>query len=189
MRVIRNLTGTLLIAGMASMAYAWNPHPMNSYVTASAAQQEQETPPKQDESKPKDAKPAKPAKAGQQPTNAKQPANADRNQQADRNHQKGQPAQAQKGQASGAHGKIKDSDYQAHFGRSHSFTVRQVITTTTIVPHQTQFVYSGYSFIFLAPWPSGWVLTDPCYVDYVDGEYVLIDLAHPGVTIALEIVG
>jgi len=73
MRVIRNLTGTLLIAGMASMAYAWSPHPINSGVTASAAQQEQETPPKQDESKPKDAKPAKPAKAGQQPANAKQP--------------------------------------------------------------------------------------------------------------------
>ena len=186
MRVIRNLTGTLLIAGMASMAYAWSPHPINSGVTASAAQQEQETPPKQDESKPKDAKPAKPAKAGQQPANAKQPAKTDRNQQ---QAAKQQPAQTQKGQASGAHGRIKDTDYQAHFGRSHSFTVHQVITTTTIVPHQTQFVYSGYSFIFLAPWPSEWVLTDPCYVDYVDGEYVLIDLAHPGMTIALEIAG
>jgi pyruvate/2-oxoglutarate dehydrogenase complex dihydrolipoamide acyltransferase (E2) component len=186
MRVIRNLTGTLLIAGMASMAYASSPRPINSGVTASAAQQEQETPPKQDDSKPApkpksqtDTKPA--PKAGQQ--------SADKTQQAARNQQKQHPAQAQKGQASGAHGKIKDTDYQAHFGRSHSFTVRTVITTTTIVPHQTQFVYSGYSFIFLAPWPSGWVLTDPCYVDYVDGEYVLIDLAHPGMTIALEIAG
>jgi hypothetical protein len=196
MRLIRNLTGTLLIAGMASLAYAWSPHPIiNSEVTASAAQQEQETPPKQDESKPKNAKPAKPAKAGQQPANAKQPARTDKNQQIDKNQQanrtqpKQQPTQAHKGQASGTHGKIKDTDYQAHFGRSHSFTVHQVITTTTIVPHQTQFVYSGYSFIFLAPWPSEWVLTDPCYVDYVDGEYVLIDLAHPGMTIALEIAG
>jgi len=33
------------------------------------------------------------------------------------------------------------------------------------------------------------VLTDDCYIDYIDGEYVLIDLSHPGMQIALEIVG
>jgi pyruvate/2-oxoglutarate dehydrogenase complex dihydrolipoamide acyltransferase (E2) component len=177
---------------MASMAYAWSPRaatqPMNSPETASAAQQEQETPPKQDDTKPA-PKPQPKTQKDTKPANAKQPANADKNQPAARNQQKQQPAQAQKGQASGAHGKIRDTDYQTHFGRPHSFTVRTVVTTTTIVPHQTQFAYGGYSFIFLAPWPSGWVLTDDCYIDYIDGEYVLIDLSHPGMQIALEIVG
>lgn len=195
MRVIRNLTGTLLIAGMASMAYAFTPRtagePMNGHETASAAQQEQTTPPKQkNEAKPpkEETKPAKPAKADQHSMNPRQPEKADRNQQ---KIAKEQPAQAQNGQGqrAGAHGRIADSDYRAHFGRSHSFTVRQVVTTTRIVPNQTQFVYGGYTFIFLAPWPSEWVLTDDCYVDYIDGEYVLIDLSHPGMQIALEIAG
>lgn len=198
MRVIKNLTGTLLIAGMASMAYAASPQPTNVSGTASVQQQDQ-TPPKQDETKPapkpkSDAKPAKPdtrpaPKPGQQQADRNQ--QPDHNQQADRNQQRDNrqhPAQAQRGraQASGAHGKIRDNDYQAHFGRPHSFTVRTVVTTTRIVPNQTRFSYGGYSFVFLAPWPAEWVLTDPCYIDYVDGEYVLIDLAHPGMTIALQ---
>jgi hypothetical protein len=193
MRVIRNLTGTLLITGIASMAYAWSPltaaETMNSHETASAAQQEQTTPPRQDDSKPpKDTKDAKPPKAGQQPMNPKQPEKTEKNQPKVANERPGQ-AQKGQGQAAGAHGRISDNDYKAHFGRPHSFTVRQVVTTTRIVPNQTQFVYGGYTFIFLAPWPSEWVLTDDCYIDYVDGEYVLIDVAHPGMQITLEIVG
>jgi pyruvate/2-oxoglutarate dehydrogenase complex dihydrolipoamide acyltransferase (E2) component len=199
MQVIRNLTGTLLIAGMASMAYAWSPRtatePMNVDATASAAQQDQTTPPKPDDAKPKDTKPAtkpaKPAKAGQpaaKPATADKTQHAARTQPAARTQQKQQPAQAQKGQASGAHGRIKDTDYQTHFGHAHSFSVRTVVTTTTIVPHQTQFAYAGYSFMFLAPWPSGWVLTDDCYIDYINGEYVLIDLSHPGLQIDLQII-
>jgi hypothetical protein len=193
MRVFRNLTGTLLIAGVASMAYAWNPRtvaePMNGHEASSAAQQEQTTPPKQDDAKPaKDTKDTKAPKAAQQPVNPKQPAKADKREPKGASDR---PGQAQKGQAqpAGAHGRISDNDYKTHFGRPHSFTVRQVVTTTRIVPNQTQFVYGGYTFIFLAPWPSEWVLTDDCYIDYIDGEYVLIDLAHPGMQIALEIAG
>jgi hypothetical protein len=196
MRVFRNLTGTLLIAGVASMAYAWNPRtvaePMIGNDTASAAQQEQTTPPRQDDAKPpkptKDTKDTKAPKAAQQPMNPKEPAKADKSQPKGASDRAGQ---AQKGQAqpAGAHGRISDNDYKVHFGRPHSFTVRQVVTTTRIVPNQTQFVYGGYTFIFLAPWPSDWVLTDDCYIDYIDGEYVLIDLAHPGMQIALEIAG
>jgi hypothetical protein len=198
MRVIRNLTGTLFIAGMASMAIAWSPRasaePMSSPATASAAQQEQTTPPKQDDAKPpkdtkgtkdaKDTRDAKAPKADQQPMNPKQPEKADRNQPKGAGER---PGQAEKAKPAGAHGRISDGDYRTHFGRSHSFTVRQVVTTTRIVPNQTQFAYGGYTFIFLAPWPSEWVLTDDCYVDYIDGEYVLIDLAHPGMQIALQI--
>lgn len=37
-------------------------------------------------------------------------------------------------------------------------------------------------------WPAGWVDTDGCYVDYVDGEYFLFDLLHPGVGVAIMVV-
>ncbi|MGB6689578.1 MAG: hypothetical protein WBE76_17220 [Terracidiphilus sp.] len=62
-----------------------------------------------------------------------------------------------------------------------------MVTTTTIVPNQTRFVYTGYTFIFVDPWPAGWALGDDCYIDYVDGGYFLFDVAHPGVQITLTI--
>jgi len=214
MRLITNLTGALLMAGLA--AYAWSPCAVAQPTTslAFAVQQDQTAPPKPDQQKPE--KPAKPAKAKKtakpakesksaksdqadhdqnaQPNSAdrdqhaQQPDNADRRQQADT---KAQPDRAQNGhnQGGGAHGRIADNDYKAHFGHDHHFAVRSVVTTTTIVPNQTQFVYSGYTFIFLDPWPSEWAWSDDCYIDYEDGSYVLIDLNHPGMTIALEIAG
>ena len=60
-----------------------------------------------------------------------------------------------------------------------------MITTTTVVPNQTQFVYAGYTFIFLDPWPAAWLFTDECYIEYVENEYFLFDVFHPGVRVAL----
>jgi hypothetical protein len=37
-------------------------------------------------------------------------------------------------------------------------------------------------------WPAGWAYTDDCYIDYIDGEYFLFDLLHPGVRIAVFVV-
>ncbi|HKS74578.1 MAG TPA: hypothetical protein VJQ82_15345 [Terriglobales bacterium] len=97
---------------------------------------------------------------------------------------------AQKGQAKvgGKGGHIPDSKFKASFGRQHRFAVNRVITTTTIVPQQTQFVYSGVTFVFVDPWPAGWAFTDDCYIDYVDDEYFLFDELHPGVQVALLVV-
>jgi hypothetical protein len=38
------------------------------------------------------------------------------------------------------------------------------------------------------PWPVGWGYGDDCYIDYIDGEYFLFDLLHPGVRIAIIVV-
>jgi len=46
-----------------------------------------------------------------------------------------------------------------------------------------------YTFIFLDPWPAEWLLTDDCYIDYIDGEYFLLDAFHPGIRLALFVVG
>jgi hypothetical protein len=84
---------------------------------------------------------------------------------------------------------IPDPQFRAHFGQQHRFTVKRVITQTTIVPGQTQFVYSGYTFVILDPWPSEWLFTDDCYIDYVDDDYFLFDVFHPGLRIALFVAG
>jgi hypothetical protein len=191
---------------------------MNSPETSMTAQQDQAPPPKKDESKPakqdesKPARPANPTKeakaprGGQQQAHPAQPNTADRQQPKTDRQQQPKPTTRDRGQSAarpapassdrqghgrpaGRSARIPDNDFKAHFGRPHSFAVRQVVTTTRIVPNQTQFAYGGYTFIFLDPWPDDWTPTDDCYIDYEDGEYFLIDLAHPGVRIALSIMG
>jgi len=80
---------------------------------------------------------------------------------------------------------IPDEKFRANFGREHTFPVTRVVHETTIVPGRTQFPYGGYTFVILDPWPAGWLVTDECYVDYVDGDYFLFDMLHPGVRVAL----
>ena len=63
-----------------------------------------------------------------------------------------------------------------------------MIRQPVIVEGRPRFQYSGYWFVISAPWPAGWAYTDDCYIDYIDGEYFLFDLLHPGVRIALFVV-
>jgi hypothetical protein len=53
---------------------------------------------------------------------------------------------------------------------------------------QPRFQSGGYWFVIAEPWPVGWAYTDQCYIDYVDGEYFLFDLLHPGVRLAITVV-
>jgi outer membrane biosynthesis protein TonB len=103
--------------------------------------------------------------------------------------QHGTSMQQGKARPAGKSAHIPDPQLKAHFGKPHTFAVNRVVTTTTIVPNQTQFVYAGYTFIFLDPWPSDWLFTDDCYIDYVDDEYFLFDVFHPGIRVALFVVG
>jgi hypothetical protein len=101
----------------------------------------------------------------------------------------GNPAPAQGSQnmqAAGGQrgGHIPDDKFRGSFGREHHFVIHQATT----VQGQPGFEYGGYSFILADGWPAGWAYTDDCYVDYIDGEYFLFDLLHPGVRIALIVV-
>ena len=88
-------------------------------------------------------------------------------------------------QGSSGHGqRIPDDKFRANFGHEHHFRVQ-----TTVVEGQPRFQYGGYWFALSNPWPGDWAYTDDCYVDYIDGEYVLLDLMHPGVQIVLVVVG
>jgi hypothetical protein len=134
------------------------------------------------ETRPQDTKPSKPEDA--------KPAANDR--QYDNNHpEKPATAQDHPAQNNNDHAmrtsrqgqKIPEDKFRANFGRQHTFRVQ-----TTVVSGQTRFQYGGYWFGLGNAWPVGWAYTDPCYIDYIDGEYVLIDLAHPGIQIPLIIV-
>jgi hypothetical protein len=131
---------------------------------------EENKPPHQDETKPPKQDDVKPPREEGKPVNQEAPKQAERPEQSSQHAQKS--------------GRIPDDKFRAHFGRQHTL----VINRPTIVEGQPRFQYSGYWFTFVDPWPVGWAYTDQCYIDYVDGEYFLFDLLHPGVRIALTVV-
>jgi hypothetical protein len=142
---------------------------------------------------PNDAKPARPAdakpekqndnnrdeKAVQQDDKSKQ--QNDRPAGQENSGQGGRNTQAAGGQRGGH---IPDDKFRGSFGRQHTFVIHQATT----VQGQPGFQYGGYSFVLADGWPAGWAYTDDCYVDYIDGEYFLFDLLHPGVRIALIVI-
>jgi hypothetical protein len=163
----------------------------------------------QEDAKPQDAKPQDNVKAQQQPEAKPQkqddkdkkddkaaPANKSDNKTPDnmgrQDNKMGKPSNAtpaaqaapanQPAQRGGGH--IPDDKFKANFGRQHTFTVNRINTSGG----QPQFQYSGYTFTIVDAWPAGWAYTDQCYIDYIDGEYFLFDLLHPGVQVALIVV-
>jgi hypothetical protein len=81
-------------------------------------------------------------------------------------------------------GRIPDAQFHAHFGREHTFHVGHPV----IVEGQPRFQYGGYWFGYSQVWPVGWAYTDDVYVDYIDGQYYLIDPVHHGLRLALIVV-
>jgi|HubBroStandDraft_6_1064221.scaffolds.fasta_scaffold08483_4 TolA-binding protein len=167
---------------------------------AGAQQQDQATPP---EEKREDAKPAQDEKQTQQDDKKvqdegkreqetdKQSQDQDKQQQKDEKRaqqqdDKNNPQGTQDAHRAGgnAGGRIPDDKFRAHFGQQHKFHIGH----PTIVSGQPRFQYSGYWFVIANPWPVGWSYSDDCYIDYVDGEYLLFDLAHPGVNIVVNVI-
>lgn len=160
-----------VLIGTSSLIYAQEQHE-----DAKPAQQEEPRPdaakpardemkPRQDEAKPEKQEQEKPARSEEKP--AKQ-----------------NDAKSAKQGADNRGARIPDDKFRAHFGRQHTF----VVNHPTVVGGQPRFQYGGYSFIIVDAWPAGWAYTDQCYIDYIDGQYFLFDLLHPGVQIALTVV-
>jgi hypothetical protein len=82
--------------------------------------------------------------------------------------------------------RIPDDQFRSHFGREHRFHVQraQIVNVS-----QPVVVYGGYSFQLVDPWPAEWSYDDDCYIEDVDGEYFLYDVLHPGMRIAVFVVG
>jgi outer membrane biosynthesis protein TonB len=79
----------------------------------------------------------------------------------------------------GGHGRIPDDRFRASFGREHHFRVGHI--------DSRRFQYGGYWFTFNDTWPGEWAYTDDFYIDYIDGQYYLVDLTHPGVQLLLVV--
>ena len=77
------------------------------------------------------------------------------------------------------HGRIPDDRFRSSFGREHHFRVEHV--------DNRRFHYGGYWFTFNEGWPVGWTYSDDFYIDFIDGQYYLIDLSHPGVQLLLVV--
>jgi hypothetical protein len=83
----------------------------------------------------------------------------------------------------GRYGRISDDHYRAHFGREHEF---RMVRYRRVGGYQ-RFVYGGYSFGFVQPWPAGWRHDDHVYVEYVEGGYFLCNPRRPGLRISLTL--
>ena len=157
--------------------------------------QDEAKPPKRDEAKPSkqqdEAKPTKQEKHDEKqmekqeketrdhaaPEHPEQPGKMPARQDQMHPSQDGNARRADRG------GHIPDNQFHAHFGHEHTFRA-----STVIVSGQPQFQYGGYTFELVDAWPADWAHTDDCYVDYIDGEYFLFDLLHPGLRIAVFVI-
>ncbi len=150
------------------------------------SKQDEAKPPRQDEAKP----PKQDRQMEKQEQKRGQEQSGDQAKPEGQEHPKMQGDRDHQGQARGGHarpagkgGHIPDDKFRAHFGQSHHFSAK-----TVIVQGQPQFQYGGYTFEFIDAWPVDWAYTDDVYVDYIDDDYYLIDLLHPGVRIVLFVV-
>jgi hypothetical protein len=155
-----------------------------------AAKQDDMKAPKQDEAKP--AKPDQPEKQEAQPRDDKKPTQpeAARPEAARPENERQEPARQDaarpdnNARPAANNGRIPDDRFRSNFGREHSFRMPR----PELVSGRPQFQYGGYSFVLVDAWPAEWAYSDDCYIDYINGEYFLIDLRHPGVQLALTVV-
>jgi hypothetical protein len=166
-------TGALLLLfGISAPAYAQEQHdpqeqPAKPPDTKPSTHDErpQAEPPKTPDDRPRPDNAAKPPKETEHKPNA-------------------QRADDRKGAQHAGNGRIPDDKYRAHFGREHTFHVGHPV----IVEGRPRFTYGGYSFVIAQAWPAGWGYDDDVYVVDGNGVYYLVDLAHPGVQLELQIV-
>lgn len=176
MRAFRLLNVAIfsVLIAVSSAVYAQDDKPQDDKPKPEEPKKQETARPadKQDEMKPPKQDEAKPAKQ-------------DKNEQKqDEKQSRDETKLQERAQPTGKSARIPDDKFRAQFGRSHSFRAQR----PEVVNGQPRFQYGGYSFILIDAWPPDWAYTDDCYIDYIDGEYFLFDLRHPGIRIALTVV-
>jgi hypothetical protein len=180
------LLGTLLL-GTTALTYAQEqrdeakPEPEARPEATKPAPDEMKSP-RQDEAKPQKPDEEKDKAAGGNDKAAKQEKQESEKSSKQAEHA-GQSGDRTQRTADTHSVRIPDDKFRAHFGRQHKFVVKR-----TVVNGQPRFQYGGFWFTVVDVWPAGWVDSDEYYIDDVDGEYFLFDLAHPGVRIAVIVV-
>jgi hypothetical protein len=163
----------LLLFGSTSPAQAFQEeHPQEEHPQDAKPPENAKPPHDQEAKPPKEEQPPKDANA---PKENARPADHPENRAEAKSTVKHGPIE---------NGRIPDAQFHSHFGREHTFHVGHPV----VVEGQSRFQYGGYWFGFGEAWPVGWAYTDDVYVDYIDGQYFLIDPVHPGLRLALVVV-
>jgi hypothetical protein len=154
--------------------------------------QDEPKPPKQEEPKAEprpeprqqEANPPREREEARPKEEAKPPKHEDAKHQGQEGKQQERSENGRIARPAGKTVRIPDNKFRAQFGRSHTFVVNRPV----VVEEQPRFQYAGYWFVIAEPWPVDWAYTDDCYIDYLDGDYFLFDLLHPGVRVVLFVV-
>jgi hypothetical protein len=78
--------------------------------------------------------------------------------------------------------RIAEDRFRGNFGREHQFHIGHPV----MIGGQASFQFGGVWFGLVDAWPAAWLYTDAVYVDFVEGEYVLVNVAQPEVTVAVS---
>ncbi len=140
---------------------------------------EKQEPEKQENAKPE--KTDKEREAGQDKNEDKKEKEANPKSEREAGSTREMNGHAGEARPAGKNARIPDDKFRASFGKQHHFSIGH----PTTINNRPGFQYGGYSFVIVDAWPAAWAYTDDCYVDYIDGEYFLFDLLHPGMRIAL----
>jgi hypothetical protein len=185
MKLIRvvGIAALFLFFGTAVPIYAQQEQPV---ADKPAQQDDNAKPGKQEEAKP--GRQEDNAKPGKQEEQAK-PGKQEEQTKPGKREEQAKPVQNNQGERQmqgrgGKGGRIPDDKFRAQFGREHRFRMSR----PTVVEGQPRFQYGGYWFVIVNPWPAEWLYTDECYIDYVDDQYYLFDVLHPGVGIVVTVV-
>jgi hypothetical protein len=185
MKLIRvvGIAALFLFFGTAVPIYAQQEQPV---ADKPAQQDDNAKPGKQEEAKP--GRQEDNAKPGKQEEQAK-PGKQEEQTKPGKREEQAKPVQNNQGERQmqgrgGKGGRIPDDKFRAQFGREHRFRMSR----PTVVQGQPRFQYGGYWFVIVNPWPAEWLYTDECYIDYVDDQYYLFDVLHPGVGLVVTVV-
>ena len=192
MNRMRIAYSVLLCLLLAAVTYARpQQEEPKSHEGAAASQEHPEAKP-EDSNRQENAKPEKSEKENQ----AKQDKQSEQEHQSDKKEDNARTSERQAGSGREMNGQteharptgksahIPDDKFRASFGRQHAFKVSRPV----VINNQQTIQYGGYNFALVDAWPAGWAYSDDVYLDYVDGEYFLFDLLHPGVRIAVFVV-
>jgi hypothetical protein len=78
--------------------------------------------------------------------------------------------------------RIAEDRFRGSFGRGHQFHIGHPV----MIGGQASFQFGGLWFGMVDPWPAAWLYTDAVYVDFINGGYVLVNVVHPEVQVAVS---
>jgi len=182
-RIILSVMCLLFVPALYAQEPADEPKPPKHEEPRPEPTRDASPPARQNDAQPRQDE-AKPPKQENERNPKTENARPERDQAKPGREEHGQAQQNSHARPAGKSAHIPDDKFRASFGRQHTF----VISRPVIIAGQPRFQYSGYWFEIVDPWPAVWAYTDDVYVDYIDGDYFLFDLLHPGVRVAVFVI-